>query len=85
MYTGAAVAVMLTQMQDQVATGNLAVKRSDGIEAMIPIDLEAQEPKVKLVCLGNIEDAQNRDDRMKANLHQLPPSGAPYARTSQPL
>jgi hypothetical protein len=58
MCTGTAVAVMLAQMQDQVAAGNLAVERSDGAEAMIPIDLEAEEPKVKFVGLGNIEDPQ---------------------------
>jgi hypothetical protein len=39
MYTGTAVAVMLAQMQDQVAARNLPVKRRDGVEAMIPIDL----------------------------------------------
>src|SRR5258705_858733 len=62
-------------MQDQVAAGNLAVKRRDGVDAMIPIDIEAKEPKLKLGRLSNIEDAQNGDDRIKADLHNCLPRG----------
>ena len=84
MHTGTAVPVMLAQMQDQVAAGNVTVKRSNGVEAMIPIDLEAEEPKVKLVRLSNIEDAQNGDDRIKADLNNCL-LGDPTQKTSQPL
>src|SRR5215469_12812153 len=60
--TGAAIAVMLAQMQNQGAARDLAVERRVGIEAMIPIDRKSEKLQIKLVRLGDIEDAQDGDD-----------------------
>ena len=65
MNAGTAVAVMLAQMQDEIAARNLTVKRGGRVEAMIPIDREAKEPQVELICLLYIEYAQNGDDQTK--------------------
>jgi len=58
MNAGTAVAVMLAQMKNRIAAKNLTVKRGGRVEAMIPIDREAKEPQVELVCLLYIEYAQ---------------------------
>src|SRR5215470_7931331 len=55
--TGAAVAVMFAEMQDQIAARNLAIKWSARIEAVVPIDREAKKPPIEFVCLGDVEDA----------------------------
>src|SRR5215469_14237122 len=74
MNAGTAVAVMLAQMQNKTPPRNLTVKRGGRVEAMIPIDREAKEPQVELVCLLYIEYTQNGDDRTKPDLHNCVPS-----------
>jgi hypothetical protein len=66
-------------MQDQVAAGNLAVKRSNGVEAMIPIDLEAEEPKVKLSALAILKMRRMGMTELKADLHNCLLGGS-YAK-----
>jgi hypothetical protein len=58
---GAAVPVMLGQMQYAAVARNLHVKRGVLIEAVLPIDFEAEEIDVKLFCLFDAEDAENRN------------------------
>jgi hypothetical protein len=48
-----AVAMVLAEVQDQVAARHLAVKRSVVVEAMIPVDLEAEKAQIELVGLGD--------------------------------
>src|SRR5215469_1240697 len=74
MNAGTAVAVMLAQMQNKTPPRNLTVKRGGRVEAMIPIDREAKEPQVELVCLLYIKYTQNGDDRTKPDLHNCVPS-----------
>jgi hypothetical protein len=64
---------MLAQVQDEVAARDLAVERCAGIEAVVPIDREAQKPLVKLVGLRDVEDAQNRHDLAETDLHDAEP------------
>ena len=74
MNAGTAVAVMLAQMKNRIAAKNLTVKRGGRVEAMIPIDREAEEPQVEPFCLLYIKYAQNGDDRTKPDLHNRVPS-----------
>jgi hypothetical protein len=69
MRAGARISVMLAQVQDQPATRNLAVKRPVCIEAVILIDRKAEETEIELICLGDVEDAQYRDDGIKPDVH----------------
>jgi hypothetical protein len=59
--------MMLAQVQDQVPAWRLAIERRVVVEAVIPIDLEAEKAQVELVCLGDVEDAQDRDDAHELN------------------
>ena len=59
--------MMLAQVQDQVATRHLAVERRVVVKALIPIDLEAEKALIELVGLGEVEDAQDRDDARELN------------------
>src|SRR5262249_1286088 len=56
--TRAAIAVMLAQMQDQIAARNLAIKRSIRVKAVVPIDRKTEKPLIELFCFWNVEDAQ---------------------------
>jgi hypothetical protein len=62
-----AVSMMLAQVQDEVAARHLPVERRVVGEAVIPIDLEAEKALVEFVGLGDIEDAQDRDDAGEFN------------------
>src|SRR5262249_33865066 len=53
---------MLAQVQDQAAARDLPVERSVVIEAMLPIEREAEKSEIELVRLGDVEDAQDRRD-----------------------
>ena len=66
-----AVSMMLAQVQDQVAARHLAVERRVVVKAVIPIDLEAEKALVEFVGLGDIEDAQDRDDGRSTNARPL--------------
>jgi hypothetical protein len=55
--SGAAVAVMFAEMQDQIAARDLAVDRGVGIEPMIPVQMESQILQIELVCLREVEGA----------------------------
>jgi hypothetical protein len=65
--------MMLAQVQDQVAARHLAVERRVIVEAVIPIDLEAEKALIELVGLGEVEDAQDRDDAHELNGHRVAP------------
>src|ERR1700722_20119968 len=67
--------MMLAQVQDQVAARHLAVERRVIVEAVIPIDLEAEKALIELVGLGEVEDAQDRDDAHELNGHRCPSFG----------
>jgi Na+-transporting NADH:ubiquinone oxidoreductase subunit NqrA len=64
---GTTVAVVLTEVQDKIAAGDLAIKGSVVIETVIPVHLKAQIPHVKLVRLREIEDSQDRDHSLKCD------------------
>ena len=49
---GAAVAVMLAQVQDEGAARYLTIERGAWVEAMVPVDLEAEETQIEFVRLG---------------------------------
>jgi hypothetical protein len=74
-------------MQDQIAARNLAVERGVRIEPVVPIDGEAEEPKIKFIRFPDIENAQDRDDGAEGDLHDAslddeqaqPPFGAATA------
>ncbi len=69
---GRAVSVMLAQVENQVAARHLPVERRVVVEAMIPIDLEAEKALLELVRLGDIEDAQDRNDADELDGHAVP-------------
>src|SRR5271165_4269226 len=64
-----AVAVMLAQMQDEIAARHLALERGPLVEAMVPIDRKAQESLIKFVSLADVEDTQDRDDPVEDDRH----------------
>jgi hypothetical protein len=74
---GTAVAVMLAQVQDQVAARHLAVERRVVVKAVIPIHLESEKALIELVGLGDIEDAQDRHDAGELNGHWEAPVRCP--------
>src|SRR5688572_14519544 len=53
----AAVAVMLAEVQHEVAARDLQVERQAVFETMLPVDLEAEVAQVKLARLRLVEDA----------------------------
>jgi hypothetical protein len=53
--------VVLAEVQDQVAAGDLPIERKIVAEAAVPIDLEAEIAEAELLGLGDVEHAQNRD------------------------
>src|ERR1700677_389206 len=68
-----AITVVLAQVQDEVAARYLAVERRVVVEAVIPVDLEAEEALIELVRLGDVEDAQDRHDADELNGHRVAP------------
>ena len=73
MDAGAAVAVMLAQVQDEAPARDLAIERGARVKAMVPVDLEAEEIQIELVRLGDVENPEDRDDLVENDLHRLPP------------
>src|ERR1700719_4179528 len=69
--------MMLAEMQNQVAPRHLPVERRIVVEAVIPINLEAEKALIELVGLGDVEDAQNRDDAHELNGHRGPLRSCP--------
>jgi hypothetical protein len=45
-------------MQQEITARDLAIERRVVVEAVIPIDLEAEKAQIELVGFWNIEDAQ---------------------------
>jgi hypothetical protein len=60
-HTGTTVAMVLTEVQDKIPPGNLAVERSVVIETMVPVHVKTEVPQVELVRFRQIEDSQDRD------------------------
>src|SRR5258708_15415987 len=58
--TGTGVAVMLAEMQCEPGARYLHVERKIVTEAMLPIDLKAEEAAVELLCFLDREHAQDR-------------------------
>jgi hypothetical protein len=58
---------VLTEVQDEIPAGDLAIKGSVVIETVIPVHLKAQIPHVKLVRLREIEDSQDWDHSLKCD------------------
>ena len=58
---GAGVAVMLAQVQFQAQAGNLRIEGEVVAEAVLPIDLEAEEIDVEFLGLLDREDPQDRN------------------------
>ena len=56
---------MLAEMQDAAVAADRHVKRRIVVEAMLPLDLEAEEADIELARLGNVEDAQDGRDGAK--------------------
>src|SRR4051812_40111593 len=71
---GAAVAVMLRQVQHQAVPGHLHVSRGVLLEVVVPIDGEAEVIDVELLRLPHAEDAQDRDRPLERYRHCGPPS-----------
>src|SRR6185437_1503727 len=57
--TRRAVAVVLGQVQPDAAPRDLHVEREARLEAMFPVDAEAQQVDVEGLGLGDVEDAQD--------------------------
>ncbi len=57
--TRRAIAVELRDLEDAVAARHLHVQREARLEAVVPVNLEAEEPDIKLPGLGLVEDAQD--------------------------
>ena len=68
--------MVLAQVQDEVAARHLPVERRVIVEAMIPIDLEAEKGLIEFVGLGDVEDAQDRDDARELYSHRVSPAEA---------
>jgi hypothetical protein len=64
-------------VQDEVAARRLAIERRVVVKAVIPIDLEAEKDLLELVGLGDVEDAQDRDDAGESNGHRGPSRPCP--------
>ena len=62
-----AIAVVLADVQHAVAARDLHVQRHAGLEAMLPVDLEAEPVDVELAGLAFVEAPQDRNDRVKAH------------------
>src|SRR5262249_34382001 len=73
---GAAVAVMLRQVQDQAVPGYLHVGRGVLLEVVLPIDREAKVIDVELLRLLHAEDAQDGDRLLERHRHRRPPASA---------
>ena len=80
--TGRTVAVMLAQIQHDVAHRHLHEQRQIGLEAVLEIDLEAEKFDVKFPGFGAIENSQGRNDPRKPCCHDMPRrlTKAPAAR-----
>jgi hypothetical protein len=61
--------MMLAQMQDEFAARHLAIEWGVRIEAMVPIDREPEESQIEFVRFANIEEAQDRNDRIEDDCH----------------
>ena len=66
---GRAVAVVLGEMEHQAVAGDLHVEGGGGVEAVLPIEMEAGVVEVKLTGLLDGEDAQDGDDLLGARAH----------------
>src|SRR6185436_5321211 len=79
---GAGIAVMLAQVQRQFRATDLRVERHTGLEAMLPLLLEAEEIEIELLGLGNVEDADDRNAGVESDRTAGHPFGPFAASTS---
>ena len=61
---GRGIAVVLAQVQHEIAPRHLQVQRRRGVEAMLPVQREAEKIEVELARLGFGKTAQDRDGSM---------------------
>jgi len=66
---GAAVAVVLGEVEGEAIAGDLHVERGGGLEAVLPIDMEARVIEVELAGFLDREDAEDGDDFQGAKGH----------------
>ena len=72
---GAAIAVVLGEMQDQFAARNLHVEREIVTKAMLPIDLKTEPIDIKFPRLFIVKDAKNRHRSLNLHLYKTPSRG----------
>jgi len=68
---GAAVAVVLGEMDDEAVAGDLHVERGGGVEAVFPVEVEAGVVEIELACFFDGEDAEDGDDFLGAKAHGI--------------
>src|SRR5262249_18055181 len=67
--------MMFAQMNHQPVARDLHVDRSTRLEAMLPINLEAEKIQVKLTRLVGREDAKDRNGALELHCHPLALAG----------